>query len=237
MSVLFTLQQFILVMFLLLTVLFYISTPLQMMFQSQWFFKGSLVLVIWSSVLSGSDHLDVLIIRSGRSVLCQVWSSWYSSIREVPRQLWRCTSSPSGCLLSSCWWDRQKLTSTDVGDKTADTADRAGPEFTQLMLIHRKVLKLLQFRTHFDRLLSNFTVVCENVFMSIDEHDIIQSDPFSHFKGTVHLFTCSWIYSFRLFCWELQSFGVNGCRGSILCLQKLTCIRSETRTETIEMDE
>lgn len=35
-----------------------------------------------------------------------------------------------------------------------------GPEFTQLMLIHRKVLKLLQ---------SNFTVVCENVFMSIDE--------------------------------------------------------------------
>lgn len=52
--------------------------------------------------------------------------------------------------------------------------------------------------------------------MSIDEHDIIQSDPFSHFKGTVHLFTCSWIYSSRLFCWELQSFGVNGCRGSIL---------------------
>lgn len=90
--------------------------------------------------------------------------------------------------------------SVDVGDKTADTADRAGPEFTQLMLIHRKVLKLLQFRTHFDRLLSDFTVVCENVFMSIDEHDIIQSDPFSHFKGTVHLFTCSWIYSSRLFC-------------------------------------
>lgn len=144
MSVLFTLQQFILVMFLLLTVLFYISTPLQMMLQPQWFFKGSLVLVMSSSVLSGSDHLDVLIIRSGRSVLCQVWSSWYSSIREVPRQLWRCTSSPSGRLLSSCWWDRQKLTSTDVGDKTADTADRAGPEFTQLMLIHRKVLKLLQ---------------------------------------------------------------------------------------------
>lgn len=72
MSVLFILQQFILVLFLLLTVLFYISTPLQMMFQSQWFFKGSLVLVIWSSVLCGSDHLDVLIIRSGRSVLCQV---------------------------------------------------------------------------------------------------------------------------------------------------------------------
>lgn len=81
--------------------------------------------------------------------------------------------------------------SVDVGDETADTADRAGPEFTQLMLIHRKVLKLLQ---------SNFTVVCENVFMSIDEHDIIQSNPFSHFKGTVHLFTCSWIYSSRLFC-------------------------------------
>lgn len=48
------------------------------------------------------------------------------------------------------------------------------------------------------------------------KHDIIQYDPFSHFKGTVHLFTCSWIYSSRLFCWELQSFGVNGCRGSIL---------------------
>lgn len=209
------------------------------MFQPQWFLKGSLVLVMSSSVLSGSDHLDVLIIRSGRSVLCQVWSSWYSSIREVPRQLWRCTSSPSGCLLSSCWWDRQKLTSgllmSVIKQLTLQTGP--GPEFTQLMLIHCKVLKLLQFRTHFDRLLSNFTVVCENVFMSIDEHDIIQSDPFSHFKGTVHLFTCSWIYSSRLFCWELQSFGVNGCRGSILCLQKLTCIRSETRTETIEMDE
>lgn len=162
MSVLFTLQQFILVLFLLFTVLFYISTPLQMMFQPQWFLKGSLVLVIWSSVLSGSDHLDVLIIRSGRSVLCQVWSSWYSSIREVPRQLWRCTSSPSGCLLSSCWWDRQKLTSgllmSVIKQLTLQTGP--GPEFTQLMLIHRKVLKLLQ---------SNFTVVCENVFMSIDE--------------------------------------------------------------------
>lgn len=171
MSVLFTLQQFILVLFLLFTVLFYISTPLQMMFQSQWFLKGSLVLVMSSSVLSGSDHLDVLIIRSGRSVLCQVWSSWYSSIREVPRQLWRCTSSPSGRLLSSCWWDRQKLTSgllmSVIKQLTLQTGP--GPEFTQLMLIHRKVLKLLQFRTHFDRLLSDFTVVCGNVFMSIDE--------------------------------------------------------------------
>lgn len=127
MSVLFTLQQFILVMFLSLTVLFYISTPLQMMLQPQWFFKGSLVLVMSSSVLSGSDHLDVLIIRSGRSVLCQVWSSWYSSIREVPRQLWRCTSSPSGCPLSSCWWDRQKLTSGLLMSEIKQLTLQTGP--------------------------------------------------------------------------------------------------------------